>query len=131
MTLSGPHPNSWWILHGLLKEFTWTLWEFSRTLCGLLMASIRSLTVPVGKCKLQVEFSKTMVKQAQNDIHKEGYITDCAINSIKHRYYVLVPPKSMEMCVFGLYLDQNWTKSHDSSCKMKLFDILNKMEWTK
>ena len=42
---------------------------------------------------------------------------------------VCMAPKSMEMYVFKLYLAQNWTKSHDSSCKMKLFDILNKMEW--
>jgi hypothetical protein len=43
----------------------------------------------------------------------------------------LVTPKSMEMWVFGLYLAQNWTESHYSSCKMKPFDILNKMEWSK
>ena len=44
--------------------------------------------------------------------------------------HVLIPAKSMETWVFGLYLGQNWTKSHDSSCKMKLFDILNKMKWS-
>ena len=42
---------------------------------------------------------------------------------------ILIPAKSMQTWVFGLYLGQNWTESHDSSCQMKLFDILNKMEW--
>ena len=58
-------------------------------------------------------------------------ISKSFIFGIFFRHDVLVPPKSMEMWVFGLYLGQNWTKSHDSSCKMKLFDILNKMEWRK
>ena len=44
---------------------------------------------------------------------------------------VLVTTKSMEMWIFWLYLAQNWTKSHDSCCKMKLFEILNKMEQRK
>jgi hypothetical protein len=72
--------DSTWTPEGVYMDSVGVQW----TLCGLLMDSIRSLTVPVGKCKLQVEFAKTMVKQAQNEIHKEVYITDSAINSIKH-----------------------------------------------
>ena len=44
---------------------------------------------------------------------------------------VLMSTKSMEMWVFWLYLAENWTKSHNCCCKMKLFEILNKMEQRK